>query len=288
MMMTMSHVVYKILHKGEDWSKLSEAGFQDMFKNLTIELNKAFSKLNADFAQDEDLTQFSKDYMAEMIKRYNKNGGILTQDILELNNLRNAKIKDPNYTGSQKTLSYAELEKILKQNYTGSSNSEANRTETSTSNKTKTYIVKAGDSLSKIAKNELGNMNRWKEIASLNGISSPYTIYPKQKLKLPAYKTGGVADFTGPAWLDGSKTKPELILNARDTENFIILKDVLSGILKNASDIKSNSGDNYFDIDIQVDEIANDYDVDQMAERIKQNIYEDSTYRNVNAVNFLR
>lgn len=287
-MLTKDDKLYEILHKGEDWSKLSEAGFQDMFKNLTIELNKAFSKLNADFAQDEDLTQFSKDYMAEMIKRYNKNGGILTQDILELNSLRNAKINDPNYTGSQKTLSYAELEKILKQNYTGSSSSKADNSGTSTTNATKTYTVKAGDSLSKIAKKELGNMNRWKEIASLNGISSPYTIYPNQKLKLPAYKTGGVADFTGPAWLDGSKTKPELILNARDTENFIILKDVLSGILKNASDIKSNSGDNYFDIDIQVDEIANDYDVDQMAERIKQNIYEDSTYRNVNAINFLR
>ena len=287
-MLTKDDKLYEILHKGEDWSKLSEAGFQEMFKNLAIELNKAFSKLNADFAQDEDLTQFSKDYLAEMIKRYNKNGGILTQDILELNNLRNAKINDPNYTGSQKTLSYAELEKILKQNYTGSSSSKANSSGTSTANATKTYTVKAGDSLSKIAKKELGNMNRWKEIASLNGISSPYTIYPNQKLKLPAYKTGGVADFTGPAWLDGSKTKPELILNARDTENFIMLKDILSGVLNNASNIKSKSGDNYFDIDIQVDEIANDYDVDQMAERIKQNIYEDSTYRNVNAINLLR
>ena len=107
-------------------------------------------------------------------------------------------------------------------------------------------------------------------------------------VKLKRFATGGVADFTGPAWLDGTSSKPELILNARDTENFIILKDVLSGILQNASGIKSNGGDNYFDIDIQVDEIANDYDVDQMAERIKQNIYEDSTYRNVNAVNFLR
>ena len=63
---------------------------------------------------------------------------------------------------------------------------------------------------------------------------------------------------------------------------------VLSGILSGTSTIKDKSGDNYFDIDIQVDEIANDYDVDQMAERIKQNIYEDSTYRNVNAINFLR
>ena len=287
-MLTKDDKLYEILHKGEDWSKLSEAGFQEMFRNLGIELNKAFSKLKADFAQDEDLTQFSGDYMAEMIRRYNENGGILTQDILELNDLRNDKIEDPNYTGSQETLTPAELEEILKQHYTGSSNSGTSNSGTNTTGTTKTYTVKAGDSLSKIARDELGDMNRWKEIASLNGISSPYTIYPNQKLKLPAYKTGGIADFTGPAWLDGSKSKPELILNARDTENFIMLKDILSGVLNNASNIKSKSGDNYFDIDIQVDEIANDYDVDQMAERIKQNIYEDSTYRNVNAINLLR
>jgi hypothetical protein len=31
------------------------------------------------------------------------------------------------------------------------------------------------------------------------------------------YKKGGLADFTGPAWLDGTKSRPELVLNARDT-----------------------------------------------------------------------
>ena len=41
-------------------------------------------------------------------------------------------------------------------------------------------------------------------------------LYPKAR-----FKTGGLADFTGPAWLDGTKTKPELVLNQRDTENFI-------------------------------------------------------------------
>jgi hypothetical protein len=35
------------------------------------------------------------------------------------------------------------------------------------------------------------------------------------------YKTGGLADFTGPAWLDGTKSHPELVLNSRDTQNFI-------------------------------------------------------------------
>lgn len=42
-----------------------------------------------------------------------------------------------------------------------------------------------------------------------------------RKSDVSAYKTGGLADFTGPAWLDGTKNKPELVLNAQDTENIL-------------------------------------------------------------------
>jgi hypothetical protein len=38
-----------------------------------------------------------------------------------------------------------------------------------------------------------------------------------KKSEVKAYKTGGLADFTGPAWLDGTKSRPELVLNAKDT-----------------------------------------------------------------------
>lgn len=112
-----------------------------------------------------------------------------------------------------------------------------------------------------------------------------------KKGKLKKYKTGGIADFTGPAWLDGTKSKPEIILNQQDSKNFIMLKDVLAEILQGATSAKSgqkSGGDNYFDISIIVDEISSDYDVDQMAARIKQQIYDDSTYRNVNAINLIR
>ena len=35
------------------------------------------------------------------------------------------------------------------------------------------------------------------------------------------YEMGGLADFTGPAWLDGTKSRPELVLNATDTQNML-------------------------------------------------------------------
>ena len=123
-----------------------------------------------------------------------------------------------------------------------------------------------------------------------DGKWGPNTYEAFKKSRLKAYKTGGIADFTGPAWLDGTKSKPEIILNQQDSKNFIILKDVLSEILQGATSTKggSSGGDNYFDISIVVDEISSDYDVDQMAARIKQQIYDDSTYRNVNSINLIR
>lgn len=45
--------------------------------------------------------------------------------------------------------------------------------------------------------------------------------------ELYSYKSGGIANFTGAAWLDGTPSKPEMVLNAKDTENFIALKDTL-------------------------------------------------------------
>jgi hypothetical protein len=103
----------------------------------------------------------------------------------------------------------------------------------------------------------------------------------------PEYKTGGLADFTGPAWLDGTKSHPELVLNARDTENFIQLKDILAHVMDRTSSTSGipSSGDNYYEIEINVDSIEGDYDVEQMADKIRDMIYRDATYRNVNTVN---
>ena len=101
---------------------------------------------------------------------------------------------------------------------------------------------------------------------------------------------GGLADYTGLAWLDGTPSKPELVLNARDTENFIQLKDVLADLrgFKGKSEQSEKYGDTYYDVQINVDKISNDYDVEQLANKIKKIIHKDSMYRNVNAINFLR
>jgi len=104
------------------------------------------------------------------------------------------------------------------------------------------------------------------------------------------YAAGGMNYTTGPAWLDGTRAKPEAVLSATDTKNFIQLRDVLSSLMNGVSSISSNvqSGQVNYDIDINVDHIASDYDVDRIATRIEQKIVHDASYRNVNVVRNLR
>ena len=48
-----------------------------------------------------------------------------------------------------------------------------------------------------------------------------------KKSDVKAYKTGGLVDYTGLAKVDGTPGKPELMLNAEDTKNFLELRDLL-------------------------------------------------------------
>ena len=127
------------------------------------------------------------------------------------------------------------------------------------------------------------NLTRIKDTAKNTG-----WMEPKER-----FKTGGLADFTGPAWLDGTKSKPEIVLNQTDSANFIQLRDILADILHGTSALsktgsKDRGGDNYFDIEISVENLNDDYDVEQLANKIRKMLYEDATYRNVNAINLIR
>ena len=98
------------------------------------------------------------------------------------------------------------------------------------------------------------------------------------------FKTGGLADFTGPAWLDGSKSNPEYVLNASQTKAFFQLVDVLDSLKTNGAPITQNGGDSTFDIDINVESLSSDYDVEQIALKVKEFIANSSRYRNNNTL----
>ena len=135
--------------------------------------------------------------------------------------------------------------------------------------------------------------NKATYIKEANKANSPY-VYEEFReslhtRKVKGYKTGGLATQTGPAWLDGTPAKPELVLNAQDTKNFIALKDILAHAMGSTNNINNSYGGNAtYEININVDHINNDYDVDKITKRVKENIIKDSSYRNVTQVRKFR
>ncbi len=68
-----------------------------------------------------------------------------------------------------------------------------------------TYIVKQGDSLSRIALRELGDESRWKELATLNQLADPDKIYIGQRITLP---DATAAPSDAPAPWESTPTSP--------------------------------------------------------------------------------
>lgn len=131
------------------------------------------------------------------------------------------------------------------------------------------------------------NNGYWK--VRYHKLSSGVTGWFK-KGDVKAYKTGGLVDYTGLAQLDGTPGKPELVLNSKDTDNFIGLRDALramasqpltmgksyvgyapafsgltdiSGKLASVSGVVGNAGTTFgdFNITIPIDHVENYEDI---------------------------
>jgi hypothetical protein len=62
------------------------------------------------------------------------------------------------------------------------------------------------------------------------------------------------------------------------------LIDVLDSLKTNGAPITQNGGDSTFDIDINVESLSSDYDVEQIALKVKEFIANSSRYRNNNTL----
>lgn len=248
------------------------------------------SELERILADYYEYTQMSEEERAKAIEQRNMNT-TLAKQYLDAKNAGKNK-----YTPST---SYPDVNKTQTPKKNPSSNSGAKTLSVGTRVRTVGYGNAASDgSGGRAAKGLSGR----KILKVRKGAKYPYLIGTSNDPSgwtgwytasaLQAYKKGGLANFTGPAWLDGTKTKPEAVLNARDTQNFLQLRDVLSDVLNKSRTIErsnsENNGDNYYDIDIQVDKLSNDYDVDQLVKKIKKEITKDANYRNVRTINLKR
>lgn len=83
------------------------------------------------------------------------------------------------------------------------------------------------------------SINRFGELMLMvrhHSLSSGVTGYFK-KSDVKAYKTGGLVDETGLAWLDGTPQKPETVLDAEDTKNLFDLVEYAKEFASKNTDI---------------------------------------------------
>lgn len=118
--------------------------------------------------------------------------------------------------------------------------------------------------------------------ADVNNID-PRLVEQFLKSKGIQYATGGLNTQTGPAWLDGTPSKPELVLNPTDTQNFLMLKDILSDVMRGGSfTTNQKDGDLNLEIYLNVEQgLSNDYDVEQLVTKVKQEIAKVGRERNI-------
>ena len=103
------------------------------------------------------------------------------------------------------------------------------------------------------------------------------------------YATGGLNTVTGLAWLDGTPQEPEYVLNARQTDAFLRLADVLPSMMNGTSTTTSNAfGATYVNFSVNLESVSPEYDVDRMVDLVKDKLYDVGSYRNVNSLSFLR
>ena len=92
--------------------------------------------------------------------------------------------------------------------------------------------------------------------------------------RLLGFSEGGLVDFTGPAMVHGSPSKPEAFLSAQDTVLIAGLRDVLrtNPSFSAPTTPIQKSGDTYYEIHINVDELGDGYSVDDLVEEMEERI----------------
>lgn len=127
-----------------------------------------------------------------------------------------------------------------------------------------------------------GYKNKWYRVDYNGKTGYVFADYIKtsDKKKLPAFKDGGLVDFTGPAWVDGSKSKPEAFLSAEDTallKSKVFNGDTLKSLIAAFEEITRGSRDysnlnnsgviiENATVNIQPGVISNDYDAKRAGE----------------------
>jgi hypothetical protein len=263
----------KLLKDSASYDGMSQIEQMKWLEDLEGDVSKA-----VDWLKSDGYTKFATGQKGEMVKVFDKDGNVISgtmQDDLSVKTTSGVLSEDKMSLGLDGKYYYdgsfdfdeksekepSEAPKLSTNDKKGVSAAIWNGTGGWGTGKTRANRLKEVFGDNDIQKNYVNK-----------GVKSGYTgslaeySYDKMKAKY-AFKTGGLADFTGPAWLDGTKSKPEYVLNSEQTRAFLTLVDILGSLklMPQNTSTTENSGDNVYDIDINVESIGDDYSVEQMA-----------------------
>lgn len=244
-----------------------EQQLEDARKDYTDKLiDQAIEKLEESNSEASEQRQKQIDLLTEQLD-YWKEVGALWPEV--------AKLLDEGINGDGSLIRGSNLEKILQnaEEWKGMSQEQrdvwANELILSV-NQAGAYLIKMSEGFDNLSK------GIWALI--------PESSIPTGE-RPPEMATGGLNTRSGYAWLDGTANAPEYVLNARQTDAFLKLAEVLPSMFNNSAGTTNNFGGNvYVELNMSVGEIGSDYDVDRLIERMRDDIYSASTYRNVNVV----
>lgn len=95
------------------------------------------------------------------------------------------------------------------------------------------------------------------------------------QIKAKYFATGGLADYTGPAWVDGSYSKPELVLNADDTKN------ILSAVSQMREVVRMKMQNMNGNLGRQADGVASKTVVNKDIQQVEQSVQIEASFPNV-------
>ena len=106
------------------------------------------------------------------------------------------------------------------------------------------------------------------------------------------YKKGGLVDYTGQAWVDGTKTHPEAFLSAYDTESIRAMTDALNyvrvnpGIVPETEQYSQSSSVGDLTITINQAELKSDADFDEVARLVGQKFTKELSKKGFNLTGY--
>lgn len=103
--------------------------------------------------------------------------------------------------------------------------------------------------------------------------------------KAKKYATGGLVNYTGPAWVDGTPGRPEAFLNANQTAMIASFTANLAKMISGKFPSSNVEAGSNCEINIDIGSIGADYDIDQAINKVKQEIVNSAQFRNVTLLN---